>query len=97
MIKDEKLKKCLTLQKYFGTIKNKSSFRNESLHNRVYKLLALIIATKVKNNLIRLNLHQNYSFRQIIEYLRSYKVEVINDTEWKKRKGWNMFKTLRNC
>nr|WP_307920467.1 transposase [Mycoplasmopsis bovis] len=27
------------LQKYFGTIKNKSSFRNESLHNRVYKLL----------------------------------------------------------
>ncbi len=49
--------------------------------------LSLIIATKVKNNLIRLNLHQNYSFRQIIEYLRSYKVEVINDTEWKKRKG----------
>nr|WP_307919029.1 hypothetical protein [Mycoplasmopsis bovis] len=43
--------------------------------------LSLIIATKVKNNLIRLNLHQNYSFRQIIEYLRSYKVEVINDTE----------------
>ncbi|MBT1350982.1 transposase, partial [Mycoplasma bovis] len=35
---------------------------------------------------IRLNLHQNYSFRQIIEYLRSYKVEVINDAEWKKRK-----------
>nr|WP_307922388.1 hypothetical protein [Mycoplasmopsis bovis] len=59
--------------------------------------LSLIIATKVKNNLIRLNLHQNYSFRQIIEYLRSYKVEVINDTEWKKRKGWNMFKALRNC
>nr|WP_307927757.1 hypothetical protein [Mycoplasmopsis bovis] len=29
--------------------------------NRVYKLLSLIIATKVKNNLIRLNLHQNYS------------------------------------
>ncbi|MBT1320014.1 transposase [Mycoplasmopsis bovis] len=48
--------------------------------------LSLIIATKVKNNLIKLNLHQNYSFRQIIEYLRSYKVEVINDTEWKKRK-----------
>nr|WP_307928354.1 hypothetical protein [Mycoplasmopsis bovis] len=45
--------------------------------------LSLIIATKVKNNLIRLNLHQNYSFRQIIEYLRSYKVEVINNTEWK--------------
>nr|WP_307936864.1 hypothetical protein [Mycoplasmopsis bovis] len=33
------IEKCLTLQKYFGTIKNKSSFRNESLHNRVYKLL----------------------------------------------------------
>ncbi|MFE8328769.1 transposase, partial [Mycoplasmopsis bovis] len=48
--------------------------------------LSLIIATKVKNNFIRLNLHQNYSFRQIIEYLRSYKVEVINNTEWKKRK-----------
>nr|WP_307919295.1 hypothetical protein [Mycoplasmopsis bovis] len=32
--------------------------------------LSLIIATKVKNNLIRLNLHQNYSFRQIIEYLK---------------------------
>nr|WP_307926026.1 hypothetical protein [Mycoplasmopsis bovis] len=30
--------------------------------------LSLIIATKVKNNFIRLNLHQNYSFRQIIEY-----------------------------
>ncbi|MBT1384529.1 transposase, partial [Mycoplasma bovis] len=38
------------------------------------------------NNFIRLNLHQNYSFRQNIEYLRSYKVEVINNTEWKKRK-----------
>nr|WP_307918631.1 hypothetical protein [Mycoplasmopsis bovis] len=33
-----KLKK-LTLQKYFGTIKNKSSFRNESLHNRVINYL----------------------------------------------------------
>nr|WP_307938796.1 transposase [Mycoplasmopsis bovis] len=55
------IEESLTLQKYFGTIKNKSSFRNESLHNRVYKLLSLIIATKVKNNLIRLNLHQNYS------------------------------------
>ncbi|UTW25259.1 hypothetical protein L8F44_04155 [Mycoplasmopsis bovis] len=48
--------------------------------------LSLIIATKVKNNLIKLNLDQNYSFRQIIEYLRSYKAEIINDTEWKKRK-----------
>nr|WP_307927523.1 hypothetical protein [Mycoplasmopsis bovis] len=59
------------------------AFRNER-HNR--ENTSLIIATKVKNNLIRLNLHQNYSFRQIIEYLRSYKVEVINNTEWKKRK-----------
>nr|WP_307916972.1 hypothetical protein [Mycoplasmopsis bovis] len=49
------IEKCLTLQKYFGTIKNKSSFRNESLHNRVYKLLVTNNSTKVKNNLIRLN------------------------------------------
>ncbi len=54
MIKDENWRN-VTLQKYFGTIKNKSSFRNESLHNRVINYLSLIIATKVKNNLIRLN------------------------------------------
>nr|WP_307924854.1 hypothetical protein [Mycoplasmopsis bovis] len=40
MIKDEKLKKLFNFYKNILELsKNKSSFRNESLHNRVYKLL----------------------------------------------------------
>nr|WP_307924206.1 hypothetical protein [Mycoplasmopsis bovis] len=42
------IEEMLTLQKYFGTIKNKSSFRNESLHNRVYKLLVTNNSQKLK-------------------------------------------------
>nr|WP_307928572.1 hypothetical protein [Mycoplasmopsis bovis] len=81
------------MKKCFNFYKNILELSKTRVHSemKVYttefiNYLSLIIATKVKNNLIRLNLHQNYSFRQIIEYLRSYKVEVINDTEWKKRK-----------
>nr|WP_307940316.1 hypothetical protein [Mycoplasmopsis bovis] len=47
-----RIEEMFNFQKYFGTIKNKSSFRNESLHNRFINYLSLIIATKVKNNLI---------------------------------------------
>nr|WP_307935930.1 transposase [Mycoplasmopsis bovis] len=81
------------IEEMFNFYKNILELSKTRVHSemKVYttefiNYLSLIIATKVKNNLIRLNLHQNYSFRQIIEYLRSYKVEVINDTEWKKRK-----------
>ncbi|XVK79965.1 hypothetical protein R6880_00640 [Mycoplasmopsis bovis] len=81
------------IEEMFNFYKNILELSKTRVHSemKVYttefiNYLSLIIATKVKNNLIRLNLHQNYSFRQIIEYLRSYKVEVINDAEWKKRK-----------
>nr|WP_307922833.1 transposase [Mycoplasmopsis bovis] len=81
------------IEEMFNFYKNILELSKTRVHSemKVYttefiNYLSLIIATKVKNNFIRLNLHQNYSFRQIIEYLRSYKVEVINDTEWKKRK-----------
>nr|WP_307916602.1 hypothetical protein [Mycoplasmopsis bovis] len=82
MIKDENWRK-LTFTKNFELSKTRVHSEMK-VYTTELKLLALIIATKVKT-IKRLNLHQNYSFRQIIEYLRSYKVEVINDTEWKKQ------------
>ncbi|KNG79201.1 ISMbov4-related transposase [Mycoplasma sp. HU2014] len=55
--------------------------------------LSLIIGTRVKNQFIKLDLHKNYSFKQIIEYLRSYKMEQISGKEWKKSK---MLKYVQN-
>nr|WP_307926753.1 hypothetical protein [Mycoplasmopsis bovis] len=56
MIKDEKLKK-VNFTKIFWNYQKQESFRNES-YTTEYKHW-LIIATKVKNNLIR-QTHQNY-------------------------------------
>nr|WP_307935644.1 hypothetical protein [Mycoplasmopsis bovis] len=69
----------LTFTKIFWNYQKQESFRNESLHNRVINTHNN--STKVKNNLIRQISSKHHSDR--IEYLRSYKVEVINDTEWK--------------
>nr|WP_307935090.1 hypothetical protein [Mycoplasmopsis bovis] len=69
------------IEEMFNFYKNILELSKTRVHSemKVYttelKLLALIIATKVKNNLIRLNLHQNYSFRQIIEYLKVTKLK----------------------
>nr|WP_307906444.1 hypothetical protein [Mycoplasmopsis bovis] len=64
MIKDEKLKKCLTFTKIFWNyLKTRVHSEMKVYTTEFINYLSLIIATKVKNNLIRLNLHQNYSFR----------------------------------
>ncbi len=52
--------------------------RNIELSFRLF-----IIAILDKYNLIRLNFYPNYSFSLPIDYLRSYRVEVINDTAFK--------------
>nr|WP_307916719.1 transposase [Mycoplasmopsis bovis] len=70
------------IEEMFNFYKNILELSKTRVHSemKVYttefiNYLSLIIATKVKNNLIRLNLHQNYSFRQIIEYLKVTKLK----------------------
>nr|WP_307927407.1 hypothetical protein [Mycoplasmopsis bovis] len=69
-----KLKK-VTLQKILELSKTRVHSEMKVYTTEFINYLSLIIATKVKNNLIRLNLHQNYSFRQIIEYLKVTKLK----------------------
>ncbi len=59
MIKDENWRN-VNFTKIFWNYKNKSSSEMKVYTTEFINYLSLIIATKVKNNLIRLNLHQNY-------------------------------------
>nr|WP_307922587.1 hypothetical protein [Mycoplasmopsis bovis] len=47
MIKVE-IEEMFNFSKIFWNYQKQGSFRNESLHNGVYKLLVLIIATKLR-------------------------------------------------
>lgn len=88
------------IEEMFNFYKNILELSKTRVHSemKVYttefiNYLSLIIGTRVKNQFIKLDLHKNYSFKQIIEYLRSYKMEQISGKEWKKSK---MLKYVQN-
>ena len=77
------------IEEMFNFYKNILELSNTRVHTdmRVYttefiNYLSLIIGCRVKNNLGKLGLNKKYSFKQILEYLRNYKMQFM-DGEWK--------------
>ena len=48
--------------------------------------LSLIIGCKVKNKLVKLQLNKKYSFKQVLEYLKSYKKQTFDGVDWRDSK-----------
>ena len=48
--------------------------------------LSLIIGCKVKNKLVQLQLNKKYSFKQVLEYLKSYKKQTFDGVDWRDSK-----------
>ena len=48
----------------------------------------------VKNKLVRLQLHTKYSFKQILEYLKSYTKQSSDGSEWRDSKMLKDVETL---
>ena len=77
----------------FDFYKNILELSNARVHTdmRIYttefiNYLSLIIGCRVKNKLVRLQLHTKYSFKQILEYLKSYTKQSSDGLEWRDSK-----------
>ena len=77
------------IEKMFNFYKNILELSATRVHTdmRVYttefiNYLSLIIGCRVKNNLVKLGLDKKYSFKQILELLKSYKMQYTNG-QWR--------------
>ena len=89
------------IEEMFNFYKNILELSNARLHNdmRIYttefiNYLSLIIGCRVKNELIKLDLHKKYSFKQILDYLTSYKKQSTDGKKWRNSKMLNYVKSL---
>ena len=89
------------IEEMFNFYKNILELSNARLHNdmRIYttefiNYLSLIIGCRVKNELIKLDLHKKYSFKQILDYLTSYKKQSTDGKKWRDSKILNYVKSL---
>lgn len=81
------------IEQMFDFYKNILELSNARVHTdmRIYttefiNYLSLIIGCRVKNKLVRLQLHTKYSFKQILEYLKSYTKQSSDGLEWRDSK-----------
>lgn len=81
------------IEEMFNFYKNILDLSNARLHTdmKIYttefiNYLSLIIGCKVKNKLVQLQLNKKYSFKQVLEYLKSYKKQTFDGVDWRDSK-----------